>query len=53
VAITVIGLMHDEFRIHTCIQLLKSFSELQALAYVLDGSKAVVTFNISWVYSFM
>jgi len=42
VVMTVIGLMRDEFRIHARIQRLKSFSELRALAHVLDGSKAVV-----------
>jgi hypothetical protein len=43
VVMTVIGLMRDEFRIHTCIERLKSFSELRALAHILDGSKAVVS----------
>ena len=43
VVITVIGLMRDEFRIHARIQRLKSFSELRALACVLDGSKAVTS----------
>ncbi|KAF0756987.1 activity-regulated cytoskeleton-associated protein-like [Aphis craccivora] len=41
VVMTVVGLMHDEFRIHARIQRLKSFSELRALAHVLDGSKAL------------
>jgi len=40
---TVIGLMRDEFRIHARIERLKSFSELCALAHILDGSKAVVS----------
>lgn len=43
VVMTVIGLMRDEFRIHARIQRLKSFSELRALAHVLDGSKAVMS----------
>lgn len=41
VVMTVIGLMRDEFRIHARIERLKSFSELRALAHILDGSKAV------------
>lgn len=43
VIMTVVGLMRDEFRIHARIQRLKSFSELRALAHVLDGSKAVIS----------
>jgi len=43
VVMTVIGLMRDEFRIHARIQRLQSFSELRALAHVLDGSKAVIS----------
>ena len=43
VVMTVIGLMRDEFRIHARIERLKSFSELRALAHILDGSKAVVS----------
>ncbi|KAL4135101.1 hypothetical protein QTP88_006757 [Uroleucon formosanum] len=43
VVMTVIGLIRDEFRIHARIQRLKAFSELRALAHVLDGSKAVMS----------
>ncbi|KAL4096671.1 hypothetical protein QTP88_021581 [Uroleucon formosanum] len=43
---TVIGLMHDEFKIHARIQRLKSFSELRTLAHVLDGSKSVMSDNV-------
>jgi len=39
----VFGLMRDEFRIHACIQRLKSYGELRALTHVLDGSKAVIS----------
>lgn len=38
----VIGNMRDEFKIHACIQRLRSFSQLRALAHVLGGNKTVV-----------
>jgi len=40
---TVVGLMRDKFKIHERIEQLKSFSELRALALILDDSKSAVS----------